>query len=313
MSPLGHHIESCVAIIAHIPQVLLGGSALRFRWARDEEHKGCTRQRTTTRCRRWCPKPQKKAQTPHLCAACSREDDKARQIAVELAASKFASGGLTLPASRGAPLTVLPFAQGISRQKVPGSTFNQGLINSGQGHTDRIRDHGEHVTTKIDNGALLLGRVALAACVAPSAIAHTTNVSGFAALLSKQGLPYAHVLATVGLLIELFGPLALVLGLAPRLTSSLLFVFEVFTAAALHCFWLLSGAARQLEQVLFLTNLGLAAGLLFYFVTGSGGWSLGSLWRGGSRQANPKAAQAKPKIQKPRGRGQALSPRSAAA
>ena len=120
-------------------------------------------------------------------------------------------------------------------------------------------------------------------------------------------------LVQAGVLIEVFGPLAVVLGLAPRLTASLLFVFEIFTAAALHRFWLLSGAARQLEQVLFLTNLGLAAGLLFYFVTGSGAWSLSSLWREGSRQANPKVAPRKPKSLKPRGRKEALSPKSVAA
>ena len=121
------------------------------------------------------------------------------------------------------------------------------------------------------------------------------------------------MLATSGLLIEVFGPLAFVLGLAPRLTASLLFVFEIFTAAALHRFWLLSGAARQLEQVLFLTNLGLAAGLLFYFVCGSGAWSFGSLWRRDSREPSPKEAPTKPKNPKPRARGQALSPGSAAA
>src|SRR3954465_1089479 len=143
------------------------------------------------------------------------------------------------------------------------------------------------MTARIDAGALLLGRLALAACVAPSGIAHAMNISGFAVLLAKQGLPCAHGLATAGVLIEVFGPLAFVLGLAPRLSAALLVLVEVCSALALHRFWSMGGAARQLEQVLFLTNLGLAAASLFYFVSGPGAWSLGRLWRGGGGARRP--------------------------
>jgi putative oxidoreductase len=84
------------------------------------------------------------------------------------------------------------------------------------------------MTARIDTGALLLGRLALAACVAPSGIAHAMNISGFAVLLAKQGLPFAPGLATAGVLIEVFGPLAVVLGLAPRLSAPLLVLVEGF-------------------------------------------------------------------------------------
>ena len=133
------------------------------------------------------------------------------------------------------------------------------------------------MTARIDTGALLVGRLALAACVAPSGIAHAMNISGFAALLAKQGLPFAPGLATAGVLIEVFGPLAFVLGLAPRLSAALLVLVEVCSALALHRFWSLDAAA----------NLGLAAGSLFYFVSGPGAWSLGHLGRGGA-PASPK-------------------------
>jgi len=169
------------------------------------------------------------------------------------------------------------------------------------------------MTARIDTGALLLGRLALAACVAPSGIAHALNISGFAALLAKQGLPFAPGLATAGVLIEVFGPLAFVLGLAPRLSAALLVLVEVCSALALHWFWSMGGAARQLEQVLFLTNLGLAAALLFYFVSGPGAWSLGRWWRGGSAPASPKEAQPKLKSAKPRAPKAALAPKGAAA
>src|ERR1044071_503349 len=115
------------------------------------------------------------------------------------------------------------------------------------------------MTARIDTGALLVGRLALAACVAPSGIAHAMNISGFAAQLAKQGLPFAHGLATAGVLIEVFGPLAFVLGLAPRLSAALLVLVEVFSALTLHRFWSMGEAARPLEQGLFLLNPGLRA------------------------------------------------------
>ena len=139
------------------------------------------------------------------------------------------------------------------------------------------------------------------------------NISGFAALLAKQGLPFAPGLATAGVLIEVFGPLAFVLGLAPRLSATLLVLVEVFLALTLHRFWSMGGAARQFEQVLFLTNLGLAAGSLFYFVSGPGAWSLSSLWRDGCAPASPKEAQPKPNSSKPRAPKAALAPKGAAA
>jgi hypothetical protein len=81
---------------------------------------------------------------------------------------------------------------------------------------------------------------------------------------------------------------------------------------ALHRFWAMDGAARQVEQALFLTNLGLAAASLFYFVSGPGAWSLSSLGRG-SAPASPKEAQPKPKSAKPRAPRAALAPKGAAA
>ena len=107
------------------------------------------------------------------------------------------------------------------------------------------------MTAKIDTGALLVGRLALAACVAPSGIAHAMNISGFAVLLAKQGLPFAHGLATAGVLIEVFGPLAFVLGLAPRLSAALLVLVEVCSALTLHWFCPWAGQPASLSRCSF--------------------------------------------------------------
>jgi uncharacterized membrane protein YphA (DoxX/SURF4 family) len=142
----------------------------------------------------------------------------------------------------------------------------------------------------VTNGVLLAGRLILAASLLPEAVARATNVSGFGLQLWMKGMPYPTAVASAVVVAELIGPVALVLGLAPRLTASALIVTTVITTGMLHRFWDLAGAARQGEQALVLAHAGLAAGLLFYAVAGPGAWNLTALWR---RDAAKRKAAAK--------------------
>lgn len=152
------------------------------------------------------------------------------------------------------------------------------------------------------NGILLLNRLLLAACFLPAAIMRLTNISGFAASLTMKGIPYGDIVATVIVLAEIFGPLALILGLAPRLSASFLIASLVITTGALHRFWDYGGLTRATEQALFLANLGVLAGLLFYVLTGPGAWSWQAWWRGMAAPAKPakKKRQSKPRAPKPK-------------
>jgi putative oxidoreductase len=67
---------------------------------------------------------------------------------------------------------------------------------------------------------------------------------------------------------------------APRLTASVLIGAVVITTGMLHRFWDMSGGARTLEQAIFMAQLGIAAALLLYFVSGPGRWNLRALVRG---------------------------------
>jgi uncharacterized membrane protein YphA (DoxX/SURF4 family) len=140
----------------------------------------------------------------------------------------------------------------------------------------------------VKDGALLTSRLILAASLLPEAVARATNVSGFSLQLWMKGMPYPTATASGIVVAELIGPIALVLGLAPRLTASALIATTVITTGILHRFWDLAGVARQTEQALFLAHAGLIAGLLFYAVAGPGAWSLIALWSRGA--AKPNAA-----------------------
>jgi uncharacterized membrane protein YphA (DoxX/SURF4 family) len=154
------------------------------------------------------------------------------------------------------------------------------------------------------NGVLLLNRLLLAGCFLPSAIGRAANISGFAATLTMKGMPYGDVVATVVVVAEVFGPLALILGLAPRLSASVLIAALVVTTGTLHRFWDYGGLTRQAEQAVFLSHLGVLAGLLFYTLTGPGAWSWQALWKGVGSSSKPAKAKkrqpSRPRNPKPR-------------
>ena len=156
--------------------------------------------------------------------------------------------------------------------------------------------------TKATDGALLVGRALMAVSFMPAAYSHLTNISGFAVALASKGLPYTNGLSALIVLAELFGPLALILGLAPRLAAGALAVTTLLTTATLHRFWEFAGAARHMEQTLFLSNLGIVGGLMFFLVAGPGAYSAQSWWRGvgEKRKPAPKKKPSRPKASKPK-------------
>ncbi|AWB24112.1 DoxX family protein [Methylobacterium currus] len=139
-----------------------------------------------------------------------------------------------------------------------------------------------------NDGILLAGRLLLASALLPAAIARALNPSGFALTLAATGMPYPNAVATASVVIGLFGPLLLALGLVPRLVGLGLSLHAVVAGLLLHRFWEFSGAVARVEQELFLAQLGLAAGFVPYAVTGPGHWSWQGWWHG-SEHAAPAA------------------------
>jgi putative oxidoreductase len=142
---------------------------------------------------------------------------------------------------------------------------------------------------RINDAALLLGRLLLAALFLPSGISKAMGFAPFAASLASKGLPYAEAWAAAAVAIEVLGPIALILGVAPRWTSLVLIAFVIMATATTHRYWeFADAAARRAQEINFYKNAGILAGLLFYFVSGSGAWSVAA-WRLG-RGALPQAA-----------------------
>lgn len=127
----------------------------------------------------------------------------------------------------------------------------------------------------LDDVALLLGRLFMAAMFLPSGLQKASDLADFTHLLEARGFPNPHTLALLGTIVEIAGPIALILGIASRLTAILLILFVAFATYTSHMFWLEPDSTLLLTQkVQFFKNLAIAGGLLFYFAVGPGAIAL---------------------------------------
>ncbi len=123
------------------------------------------------------------------------------------------------------------------------------------------------------DGALLLGRLFVAALFLPSGFNKLMAFSGFAGSLSAKGVPYSTVVAGALVAAEFVGALALVVGLWPRWVALALIAFTVATLSMTTGSSIGDLVMRPGRYVEFYERLAIVGGLLFYFASGPGGWS----------------------------------------
>ncbi len=123
---------------------------------------------------------------------------------------------------------------------------------------------------------LLLARFALAYLFIESAIGHGQNVAGFAATYKNFFLPESLGVpaAVLGVLVELAGGIALIVGYRLRETSIVLIVFLLLTIFVGHRFWEFEGAARRMQVIQIKKNVAIIGGFLLLLVHGGGRYAL---------------------------------------
>jgi putative oxidoreductase len=137
------------------------------------------------------------------------------------------------------------------------------------------------VLSRTDDLALLMGRVFVAALFLPHGFHKLMTFWSFAASLGAKGVPYSNAIAVLAVVAEILGPLTLILGLWPRGTALVLAVLTILKIATTYrSGWGAIFLPRRNMELY--RNLAILGGLLFYFVSGPGTWSLG---RGTSRRA----------------------------
>ena len=131
--------------------------------------------------------------------------------------------------------------------------------------------------SRSEDCALFLGRVFVAALFLPSGFSKLMAFSAFAASLRAKGLPYPEVIAGIMVAAEFLGPLALLIGLWPRVTALALVVLTAGTLWLSHGPSVFGLILRPGQSGELFERLAIIGGLLFYFSSGPGGWSRTSL------------------------------------
>ena len=113
----------------------------------------------------------------------------------------------------------------------------------------------------------LAGRLLIAALFLLAGFGKLTAYAGTQAYMQSAGVPGA--LLPLVILTELGGGALIVLGWHTRLVALWLAGFSIVTGVLFH-----AGSADQMQQIMFLKNLGLAGGFLFLVANGAGRLSL---------------------------------------
>lgn len=119
---------------------------------------------------------------------------------------------------------------------------------------------------QVNNAALLVGRILIAAIFVISGYNKIGGYSGTLAYMAAKGVPGA--LLPLVILVELLGGIAIVVGFQTRIVAILLAGFSLLAALFFH----MSGDMNQ--TIHFLKNLAIAGGFLALFAAGPGDWSL---------------------------------------
>ncbi len=102
-------------------------------------------------------------------------------------------------------------------------------------------------------------------------------MEGWAQGLLDQMVPLAPTLLVLATIAELGGGLLVLLGIQVRLGALILCLFLIPTTFLFHNFWVLEGAAQQLQMVMFMKNLSIFGGGLLVLAFGKGPKSVKNL------------------------------------
>lgn len=139
----------------------------------------------------------------------------------------------------------------------------------------RYLSYADGIATAWQDFLLLVARVLVGWIYLQSGWSKIWNVSGFAAGLTRRGVP--ELLGYAAPFVEFLGGLALVLGFATRYAALALILFTIAATWTSHIFWTFPEAERGRQFTQFWKNVTMTGGLLALFVTAGGRFSLDAL------------------------------------
>jgi putative oxidoreductase len=131
---------------------------------------------------------------------------------------------------------------------------------------------------RIGDCVILAARVLLVVLFLVFGWRKLTGFEGTVASFTQGGIPMPPVAAVVAVVMEFFGGLALLLGVATRPIALLLAVYTLATAFLGHPYWAMTGAAQAGAMINFYKNVSIMGGLLLLYVTGAGKYAVDAWW-----------------------------------
>ena len=117
------------------------------------------------------------------------------------------------------------------------------------------------------NIADLIGRILISALFLLNGIFKISNYDGTVGWMESFGMP--GILLIPAIILEIAGPVLIIIGYKTKLAAGLLSLFCIATAFIFH-----NDFANQMQLTSFLKNIALAGGFLILFVNGAKGISL---------------------------------------
>lgn len=126
----------------------------------------------------------------------------------------------------------------------------------------------------LQNPLALIGRLLLAWLFLPAGIAKISGFAGTVGYAASVGLPMPQLGTAVGLVVEIVGGLALIVGFGTRWAALALALFTLVASFFFHAFWALPAEQQMMQSLMFYKNIAVAGGLLVLAAFGAGAWSL---------------------------------------
>ena len=113
----------------------------------------------------------------------------------------------------------------------------------------------------------LIGRILISALFLLNGIFKINNYDGAIGWMESFGVP--GILLIPAIILEIAGPILIIIGYKTKLAAGLLSLFCIATAVIFH-----NEFTDQMQLTSFLKNIALAGGFLILFVNGAKGFSL---------------------------------------
>jgi putative oxidoreductase len=124
------------------------------------------------------------------------------------------------------------------------------------------------------NTVAVVGRILIALIFVLSGFSKIGGFDGTVGYIASKGLPLPALGAVIAIVVELFGGIALILGLYTRWVALAMALFTLAAAVFFHNFWGVPAEQMMNQNIHFMKNISMIGGLLTVFAFGAGAFSL---------------------------------------